>query len=102
MAIPVSIVGTFIFFTPLGFTINTITLFGFVLAIGIVVDDAIVVVEAIQTKMEEDDMEVRDAARAALADVATPVITTSVILAAIFLPVAFVPGLTGSYSSSSR
>ncbi len=95
VAIPVSIVGTFIFFTPLGFTINTITLFGFVLAIGIVVDDAIVVVEAIQAKMEEDDMDVREAASAALADVATPVITTSVILAAIFLPVAFVPGLTG-------
>ncbi len=95
VAIPVSIVGTFIFFGPLGFTINTITLFGFVLAIGIVVDDAIVVVEAIQTKMEQEDMDVGAAARAALAEVATPVITTSVILAAIFLPVAFVPGLTG-------
>ncbi len=95
LAIPVSIIGAFILFVPLGFTINTITLFGFVLAIGIVVDDAIVVVEAIQGNMESDGMGPVEAAKAALADVATPVITTSLILIAIFLPVAFIPGLTG-------
>ena len=95
LAIPVSIVGSLIFFAPLGFNINTLTLFGFVLAIGIVVDDSIVVVEAIQTKLEDGDLSVVDATVAALNDVATPVITTSLILVAIFVPVAFITGLTG-------
>ena len=95
LAIPVSIVGSLIFFAPLGFNINTLTLFGFVLAIGIVVDDSIVVVEAIQTKLEDGDISVVDATVAALNDVATPVITTSLILVAIFVPVAFITGLTG-------
>ncbi len=95
LAIPVSIIGSLIFFAPLGFNINTLTLFGFVLAIGIVVDDSIVVVEAIQTKLEEGDLSVVDATVAALNDVATPVITTSLILVAIFVPVAFITGLTG-------
>ena len=95
LAIPVSIIGAFVLFVPLGFTINTLTLFGFVLAIGIVVDDAIVVVEAIQAKMENEDLGPVEAAKAALADVGTPVITTSLVLVAIFTPVAFIPGLTG-------
>ena len=95
LAIPVSIIGALIFFSPLGFNINTLTLFGFVLAIGIVVDDSIVVVEAIQTKLEDGDVSVVDATVAALNDVATPVITTSLILVAIFVPVAFITGLTG-------
>ncbi|WP_116105321.1 efflux RND transporter permease subunit [Lewinella sp. IMCC34191] len=95
LAIPVSIIGALIFFSPLGFNINTLTLFGFVLAIGIVVDDSIVVVEAIQTKLEEGDMSVVEATEAALDDVATPVVTTSLILVAIFVPVAFITGLTG-------
>ena len=95
LAIPVSIIGALIFFSPLGFNINTLTLFGFVLAIGIVVDDSIVVVEAIQTNLEDGDLSVVDATVAALNDVATPVITTSLILVAIFVPVAFITGLTG-------
>jgi HAE1 family hydrophobic/amphiphilic exporter-1 len=96
LAIPVSILGAFIFFTPLGFTVNTLTLFGFVLAIGIVVDDSIVMVEAIEKNLQEDpDGGPATAARKALDQVATPVITTSLILVAIFLPVAFIPGLTG-------
>ena len=95
LAIPVSILGTFIFFGPLGFTINTLTLFGFVLAIGIVVDDSIVVVEAIQSKMDGEGLAAKPAAVAALREVTAPVITTSLILVAIFLPSAFIPGLTG-------
>ena len=95
LAIPVSIMGALIFFSPLGFNINTLTLFGFVLAIGIVVDDSIVVVEAIQSKLEGGDLGVVEATEAALDDVATPVITTSLILVAIFVPVAFITGLTG-------
>ena len=95
LAIPVSIIGALIFFAPLGFNINTLTLFGFVLAIGIVVDDSIVVVEAIQSKLEDGNLSVREATEAALDDVATPVITTSLILVAIFVPVAFITGLTG-------
>ena len=96
LAIPVSIVGALIFFSPLGFNINTLTLFGFVLAIGIVVDDSIVVVEAIQSKLEGDkNLSVREATEAALDEVATPVVTTSLILVAIFVPVAFITGLTG-------
>jgi HAE1 family hydrophobic/amphiphilic exporter-1 len=95
LAIPVSIIGALMFFSPLGFNINTLTLFGFVLAIGIVVDDSIVVVEAIQSKLEEGDVDIREATMAALDDVAVPVITTSLILTAIFVPVAFITGLTG-------
>ncbi|PPK86237.1 HAE1 family hydrophobic/amphiphilic exporter-1 [Neolewinella xylanilytica] len=95
LAIPVSIIGAMIFFSPLGFNINTLTLFGFVLAIGIVVDDSIVVVEAIQSKLEGGDISVVEATESALDDVATPVVTTSLILVAIFVPVAFITGLTG-------
>ena len=95
LAVPASVVGTFILFSPLGFTINTLTLFGLVLAIGIVVDDSIVMVEGIQKKMEEGDMTSGEASKAALKELATPVITTSLILVAVFLPVAAIPGLTG-------
>ena len=95
VAIPVSILGAFMLFNPLGFTINTLTLFGFVLAIGIVVDDSIVVAEAIQRYIDEEGLSAAEAARAALGDVAAPVIATSIILVAIFLPSAFIPGLTG-------
>ncbi len=95
LAIPTSIIGAFILFLPLGFTINTLTLFGLVLAIGIVVDDSIVMVEAIQANMEDGETSARDAALRAINDLATPIITTSLILVAVFLPVAFIPGLTG-------
>ncbi len=95
LAIPVSIIGTFIFFIPLHFTINTLTLFGFVLAIGIVVDDAIVVVEAVQHYMDEEKMSPKDATTHAMADISAPVIAIALILAAVFVPVGFIPGIVG-------
>jgi hydrophobe/amphiphile efflux-1 (HAE1) family protein len=95
LAIPVSIIGTFIFFIPLHFTINTLTLFGFVLAIGIVVDDAIVVVEAVQHYMDEEGMSPKDATTHAMQDISAPVIAIALILAAVFVPVGFIPGIVG-------
>jgi len=95
LAIPVSIVGTFIFFIPLGFTINTLTMFGFVLAIGIVVDDAIVVVEAVQHYIDEQGFSPKEATARALQDITGPVIAIALILAAVFVPVGFVPGIVG-------
>jgi hydrophobic/amphiphilic exporter-1 (mainly G- bacteria), HAE1 family len=95
LAIPVAIVGTFIFFIPLGFTINTLTMFGFVLAIGIVVDDAIVVVEAVQHYIDVEHLSPKDATARAMADISGPVIAIALILAAVFVPVGFIPGLVG-------
>jgi hydrophobe/amphiphile efflux-1 (HAE1) family protein len=95
LAIPVSIIGTFIFFIPLHFTINTLTLFGFVLAIGIVVDDAIVVVEAVQHYMDEEGMSPKEATVHAMKDISAPVIAIALILAAVFVPVGFIPGIVG-------
>ncbi|MDB5115301.1 MAG: transporter [Mucilaginibacter sp.] len=95
LAIPVSIIGTFIFFIPLHFTINTLTLFGFVLAIGIVVDDAIVVVESVQHYMDEEGMSPKDATTHAMQDISAPVIAIALILAAVFVPVGFIPGIVG-------
>ncbi|SEW23945.1 hydrophobic/amphiphilic exporter-1, HAE1 family [Chitinophaga sp. YR573] len=95
LAIPVSIIATFIFFIPLGFTINTLTLFGFVLAIGIVVDDAIVVVEAVQHNMDHEKMSPKDATYQAMKEISGPVIAIALILAAVFIPVGFIPGIVG-------
>jgi HAE1 family hydrophobic/amphiphilic exporter-1 len=95
LAIPVSIIATFIFFIPLGFTINTLTLFGFVLAIGIVVDDAIVVVEAVQHNMDHEQMSPKEATYAAMKEISGPVIAIALILAAVFVPVGFIPGIVG-------
>lgn len=95
VAIPVSIVGTFIFFIPLGFTINTLTMFGFILAIGIVVDDAIVVVEAVQHYIDAEKLSAREATAKAMKDISGPVIAIALILAAVFVPVGFIPGLVG-------
>ncbi|HWZ04877.1 MAG TPA: multidrug efflux RND transporter permease subunit [Mucilaginibacter sp.] len=95
LAIPVSIIGTFIFFIPLHFTINTLTLFGFVLAIGIVVDDAIVVVESVQHYMDEQGMTAKEATTHAMQDISAPVIAIALILAAVFVPVGFIPGIVG-------
>ncbi len=95
LAIPVSIIGTFIFFVPLGFTINTLTMFGFVLAIGIVVDDAIIVVEAVQHNIDVEKMSAKDATVKAMKDITAPVIAVALILAAVFVPVAFIPGIVG-------
>ncbi|WP_223650276.1 efflux RND transporter permease subunit [Hymenobacter psoromatis] len=95
LAIPVSIIGSFIAFIPLGFTINTLTLFGFVLAIGIVVDDAIVVVEAVEVNINERKMSPTDATLEAMREISAPVIAIALILAAVFVPVGFIPGITG-------
>ncbi|WP_143306406.1 efflux RND transporter permease subunit [Chitinophaga vietnamensis] len=95
LAIPVSIFGTFCFFIPLGFTINTLTMFGFVLAIGIVVDDAIIVVEAVQHYMDEKGMSPKEATYHAMRDISAPVVAIALILAAVFVPVGFIPGIVG-------
>lgn len=95
LAIPVSLIGTFIFFIPFGFTINTLTLFAFVLAIGIVVDDAIVVVEAVQHYMDHEKISAKEATRKAMQDISGPVIAIALILAAVFVPVGFIPGIVG-------
>ena len=95
LAIPVSIFGTFCFFIPLGFTINTLTMFGFVLAIGIVVDDAIIVVEAVQHYIDEKGMSAKEATYHAMKDISGPVVAIALILAAVFVPVGFIPGIVG-------
>lgn len=95
LAIPVSLIGTFILFIPFGFTINTLTLFAFVLAIGIVVDDAIVVVEAVQHNMDEHGLTPKEATQKAMKEISGPVIAIALILAAVFVPVSFVPGIVG-------
>ena len=93
-AVPVSLIGTFIVFPMLGFSINTLSLFGLILAIGLVVDDAIVVVEAVEHHMEEG-LSPHDATVKAMEEVSGPVIAIALILAAVFIPTAFVPGITG-------
>ncbi len=95
VAVPVSIVATFIFFEVFGFSINTLTLFGMVLAIGIVVDDAIVVVEAVEHKMEHEGMSALEATRSAMSEVSGPVVAMALVISAVFIPMAFVPGVTG-------
>jgi hydrophobe/amphiphile efflux-1 (HAE1) family protein len=95
LVVPISLIGTFGAFAALGFSINTLTLFGLVLAIGIVVDDAIVVVEAVQRRLDAGNVSPLDATKAAIADVGGPVIAIALVLAAVFVPVAFVGGLTG-------
>jgi HAE1 family hydrophobic/amphiphilic exporter-1 len=95
LAVPVSLVGTFMLFPVLGFSINTLSLFGLVLAIGIVVDDAIVVVEAVELNIE-NGMSSTDAALKAMEAVTSPIVATTLILVAVFLPTAFIPGITGS------
>jgi HAE1 family hydrophobic/amphiphilic exporter-1 len=95
LAIPVSIIGTFALFIPLGFTINTLTMFGFVLAIGIVVDDAIVVVEAVQHYIDHEKLSAKEATSKAMKDISGPVVAIALILAAVFVPVGFIPGIVG-------
>jgi HAE1 family hydrophobic/amphiphilic exporter-1 len=94
LAVPVSLIGTFIVFPLLGFSINTLSLFGLVLAIGLVVDDAIIVVEAVERHIEEG-MAPKAAAFKAMEEVSGPVIAIALILAAVFIPTAFIPGITG-------
>jgi HAE1 family hydrophobic/amphiphilic exporter-1 len=94
LAVPVSLVGTFAVFPLLGFSINTLSLFGLVLAIGIVVDDAIVVVEAVEHHIEHG-LSPREATLKAMSEVSAPVIAIALILVAVFVPTAFIPGITG-------
>jgi HAE1 family hydrophobic/amphiphilic exporter-1 len=94
LAVPVSLVATFAFFPMFGFSINTLSLFGLVLAIGLVVDDAIVVVEAVEHHIEHG-LSPREATLKAMEEVTGPVIAIAIILAAVFVPTAFIPGITG-------
>ena len=94
LAVPVSLVGTFALFPLFGFSINTLSLFGLVLAIGLVVDDAIVVVEAVEHHIEKG-LSPKDATLKAMQEVSGPVMAIAIILAAVFVPTAFIPGITG-------
>ncbi len=94
LAVPVSLIGTFIFFPLFGFSINTLSLFGLVLAIGLVVDDAIVVVEAVKRHIDEG-LSPHDAAITAMQEISSPVIGIALVLSAVFIPTAFIPGITG-------
>ncbi|QCY12300.1 multidrug efflux RND transporter permease subunit [Pseudomonas sp. MPC6] len=95
LAVPVSIVGTFIGMSALGFSVNMLTLFGMVLAIGIVVDDAIVVIENVERNMHVHKMNPKEAAKRAMDEVAGPVVAIVLVLCAVFIPVAFMGGITG-------
>jgi hydrophobic/amphiphilic exporter-1 (mainly G- bacteria), HAE1 family len=94
LAVPVSLIGTFLVFPMLGFSINTLSLFGLVLAIGLVVDDAIVVVEAIELHIEHG-LTPKDAALKAMEEVSGPVVGIAIVLSSVFIPTAFIPGITG-------
>ncbi|MBA6379995.1 MULTISPECIES: efflux RND transporter permease subunit [unclassified Colwellia] len=95
IAIPVSLIGTFAFMLAMGYSINTITLFGLVLAIGIVVDDAIIVIENVERILKEEQLEIKAAVTKAMEQVSGPIIATTLVLLAVFIPVAFMPGITG-------
>ncbi|MBN9520794.1 efflux RND transporter permease subunit [bacterium] len=96
LAVPVALVGTLAVMLAVGFSLNTLTLFGMVLAIGIVVDDAIVVVEAVEANLAKG-MEPREATRAAMSEVGNAILGISLVLAAVFVPSAFIPGITGQF-----
>src|SRR4051794_26443259 len=100
MAIPTSIIPTFMFMRYMGFTLNNITMLGLILAIGIVIDDAVVVHENIFRHMEEDGMDGVEAARVGTREIALPVLATSLSLIVIFLPIAFMGGIVGRFFSS--
>ncbi|MBL4765531.1 MAG: multidrug efflux RND transporter permease subunit [Colwellia sp.] len=95
LAIPVSLVGTFAFMLLMGYSINTITLFGLVLAIGIVVDDAIIVIENVERILKEEKLPIKEAVTKAMEQVSGPIIATTLVLLAVFIPVGFMPGITG-------
>src|SRR5258707_2861755 len=94
LAIPVSLVGTFVLFPLFGFSINTLSMFGLVLAVGLVVDDAIVVVEGVQRHIDEG-LAAKDAARKAMQELSGPVIGIALVLSAVFLSTVFIPGIMG-------
>ncbi|RXK08103.1 efflux RND transporter permease subunit [Halarcobacter bivalviorum] len=97
IAIPVSLIGTFALLLAMDFSINTLTLFGLILAIGIVVDDAIIVVENVESNLEKNpDLSVKEATKTAMKEVFAPVISTTLVLLAVFVPVTFIPGISGA------
>lgn len=97
IAIPVSLIGTFALLMTMNFSINTLTLFGLILAIGIVVDDAIIVVENVETNLEKNpDISLKEATTLAMKEVFAPVISTTLVLLAVFIPVTFIPGISGA------
>lgn len=97
IAIPVSLIGTFALLLAMNFSINTLTLFGLILAIGIVVDDAIIVVENVEANLEKDpNISLKEATTKAMKEVFTPVISTTLVLLAVFVPVTFIPGISGA------
>jgi len=95
IAVPVALVGTFAFLLLIGFSANTISLLAVVLAIGIVVDDAIVVVENVERIMDEEGLPPREAAKKAMSQITGPIIAITLVLLSVFVPVAFIPGITG-------
>jgi len=97
MAVPVSLIGTFFFMQFFGITLNLITLFALVLAIGIVVDDAIVVVEAVHAKMEQNNIDPFTATKLAMSEISGAIISITLVMAAVFIPVAFMPGPVGVF-----
>lgn len=97
ISVPVAIIGTFFFLSVFGFTINLLTLFALVLAIGIVVDDAIVVVEAVHAKLDQGAKNAREAATSAMSEISTAIISITLVMAAVFIPVTFITGTTGVF-----
>jgi multidrug efflux pump subunit AcrB len=95
IAIPVSLVATFAVMYVASFSINVVTMLGMVLAVGLVVDDAIVVVENVERRLRMGATSVRDAVKAAMADVTGPIVATTSVLMAVFIPVTFLPGISG-------
>src|SRR5699024_2604685 len=97
IAIPVSLIGTFFFIYILGFSINVLTMFAMVLAIGIVVDDAIVVVEAIHHKMDSTTLSPQDATIATMKEITPAILSITLVMAAVFLPIGFMEGPSGIF-----
>ena len=96
IAVPVSIIGTFAVMLAIGYSANTVSLLALVLAIGIVVDDAIVVIENVERVMEEEpELSVKEATRKAMGEITAPIIAITLVLLSVFVPVAFIPGITG-------
>jgi len=95
IAVPVSLIGTFAFMAVAGFSINQLTLLGLVLAVALVVDDAIIVVENVERKLEDGETDLKKATKEALAEVRGPIVGTTIVMIAVFVPCAFIPGMTG-------
>jgi HAE1 family hydrophobic/amphiphilic exporter-1 len=97
ISVPVAIIGRFFFRDVFGFTINLLTLFALVLAIGIVVDDAIVVVEAVRAKLDQGAKNAKEATVSAMSEISTAIVSITLVMAAVFIPVTFITGTTGVF-----